>query len=80
LFSFVFDPGLGHIPNGAARVGFLVSRDGYDFRAGRGEPLKFAQKQAAREIPRRMPGLIAAERGESRQMDRKTGQKCAEKG
>jgi len=40
-----------------------------------GEPLKIAQKQAAREIPRRMPGLIAAERHESRQTGRKTGQK-----
>jgi hypothetical protein len=78
----VFDPGLGHIPNRAARVGFLVSRYGYDFRAAKGEPHRtrasptaFAQKQAAREIPRRMRGLIAAERRESRQRDAKTGQK-----
>jgi hypothetical protein len=72
----VFDPGLGHIPNRAARVGFLVSRYGYDFRAaGEQAPKEFAQKQAAREIPRRMRGLIAAESRESRQSDLKTGQK-----
>jgi len=39
-----------------------------------GEPLKFAQKQAAREIPRRMPGLIAAERRESRRNGPKSRQ------
>jgi len=72
----VFDPGLGHIPNRAARVGFLVSRYGYDFRAaGEQAPKEFAQKQAAREIPRRMRGLIAAERRESRQSNPKTSQK-----
>jgi hypothetical protein len=72
----VFDPGLGHIPNRAARVGFLVSRYGYDFRAaGEQAPKEFAQKQAAREIPRRMPGLIAAKPGESRQTGSKTGPK-----
>ena len=44
------------------RVGFLVSRYGYDFRADpRANPYEFAQKQAAREIPRRMAGLIAAD-------------------
>jgi len=63
-------------PTGLARVGFLVSRYGYDFRAaGEQAPKEFAQKQAAREIPRRMPGLIAAECRESRQRDPKTGQK-----
>jgi hypothetical protein len=40
-----------------------------------GEPLKITQKQAAREIPRRMPGLIAAEYRESRKRRAKTGQK-----
>jgi hypothetical protein len=38
-------------------------------------PKDFAQKQAAREIPRRMPGLIAAECRESRRNGLKTGQK-----
>jgi hypothetical protein len=61
----VFDPGLGRFPKGHVRVGFLVSRYGYDFRAakdepfGRASPTEIAQKQAAREIPRRMRGLIA---------------------
>jgi hypothetical protein len=56
----VFDPGLGRFPKGHVRVGFLVSRYGYDFRtAGEQAPKEFAQKQAAREIPRRMRGLIA---------------------
>ncbi|WP_213030951.1 hypothetical protein, partial [Acinetobacter baumannii] len=40
-----------------------------------GEPRKIAQKQAARESPRRMGGLIAAESRESRQTGLKTGQK-----
>jgi hypothetical protein len=72
----VFDPGLGRFPKGHVRVGFLVSRYGYDFRAaGEQAPKEFAQKQAAREIPRRMRGLIAAECRESRQGDPKTGQK-----
>jgi hypothetical protein len=39
------------------------------------KPPEFTQKQAAREIPRRMTGLIAAERRESRQMGSKTGPK-----
>jgi hypothetical protein len=45
------------------------------FALDQGEPPKFAQKQAAREIPRRMPGLIAAKRDESRQSGPKTGPK-----
>jgi len=43
-------------------------------------PLDFAQKQAAREIPRRMAGLIAAAAPESRRSRPKTGQNGRKKG
>jgi hypothetical protein len=52
LFSFVFDPGLGHIPNRAARVGFLVSRYGYDFRAAGQQTRKNSRKNKRREKSR----------------------------
>src|SRR5262249_51768333 len=70
----VFGPGLGHI----ARAGFLFSRYGfrrmsYVFRAL--PKREFAQKQAAREPPRRMAGLIAANSPKTR----KTGKKARQK-
>jgi hypothetical protein len=56
----VFDPGLGQV-----RVGFLVSRYGFKFRAIEENP--DAQKQAALGLPAPVAGLIAAQDRESRQ-------------
>jgi hypothetical protein len=56
----VFDPGLGCI-----RAGFFFSRYGFNFHAPENDPsegadlLKTAQKQTARENPRRIGGTYS---------------------